>query len=281
MTCVPGALEPVGDLRAVAVVDADDRRLAAGHQPLLDRGIVLHRAVAVEMVGRQVEQDAGRRIDRRREVDLVGRAFDDIVAGPAVGGSSVSTARPILPPICASRPADFRICAISAVVVDLPLVPVMAMNGASGACARALAREQLDIADDLDAGAARQFDGPVRLGMRQRHAGRQHEGRKARPVRRRADRRSRCRSPRPCATLSGLSSQASTSRAARHQRTRRREPRAAEAEERDASCRRRSVTGIIGAHLSLRVDRPTSARMTAMIQKRITTWLSVQPSFSK
>jgi hypothetical protein len=46
-----GLFEPVGDLRAPCVVDADDRQIAAGDQPLLDRGVVLHRAVAVEMVG--------------------------------------------------------------------------------------------------------------------------------------------------------------------------------------------------------------------------------------
>ena len=72
--------------------------------------------------------------------------------------------------------------AASAVVVDLPLVPVMAMNGAVGAPRRALAREQLDVADDLDAGAARQLDRPVRLRMRQRHAGRQHQRGEAAPV---------------------------------------------------------------------------------------------------
>ena len=56
----------------------------------------------------------------------------------------------MLPPIWVSRPVARKIWAISAVVVDLPLVPVMAMNGASGAVARALAREDLDIADDFD-----------------------------------------------------------------------------------------------------------------------------------
>ena len=39
----------------------------------------------------------------------------------------------MLPPICTSRPASRRMWATSAVVVDLPLVPVMATNGASGA----------------------------------------------------------------------------------------------------------------------------------------------------
>ncbi len=55
----PRPLQPLGDLRAPGIVDADDGRLAAGHQPLLDRSVVLHGAVAVEMVGRQIEQDAG------------------------------------------------------------------------------------------------------------------------------------------------------------------------------------------------------------------------------
>ena len=48
------------------------------------------------------------------------------------GGSSSRMAVPMLPPICTSRPAERRMWAISAVVVDLPLVPVMATKGASG-----------------------------------------------------------------------------------------------------------------------------------------------------
>ena len=82
------------------------------------------------------------------------------------------------------------------------------------------------------------------------------------------------------ATLSGLSSQASTSA-----------PPAISARAvaipdppRPKSATRfplKDVAGIMESYLSFRVDRPTSARMTAMIQKRITTWLSVQPSFSK
>ena len=71
---------------------------------------------------------------------------------------------------------------MSAVVVLLPLVPVMAINGASGRDERALAAEQFDVADDLDAGRAGPGDAPVRLGMGQRHAGRQDQRRKAGPV---------------------------------------------------------------------------------------------------
>ena len=46
-----------------------------------------------------------------------------------------------------------------------------------------LARKQFDIADDLDACAACQIDRQVRLGMRQRYAGRQYKRCKGRPVR--------------------------------------------------------------------------------------------------
>ncbi len=41
---------------------------------------------------------------------------------------------------------------MSAVVVDLPFVPVIATKGDFGAILRALAAEELDVADDLDAG---------------------------------------------------------------------------------------------------------------------------------
>ncbi len=48
------------------------------------------------------------------------------------GGTRVRIARPILPPICASFPAVVRMCATSAVVVDLPLVPLIPIHGACG-----------------------------------------------------------------------------------------------------------------------------------------------------
>jgi hypothetical protein len=79
-------------------------------------------------------------------------------------------------------PADAARCAISAVVVDLPLVPVMATNGASGASGAPLAAEQLDVADHLDGGLVRQIDDPVRRRMGQRHAGREHQRGDLRPV---------------------------------------------------------------------------------------------------
>ena len=47
---------------------------------------------------------------------------------------------------------------------------------------RALAAEQFDVADDLDAGLARERRRPVRRRMGQRHAGRQHQRGDRRPV---------------------------------------------------------------------------------------------------
>src|SRR4051812_3949066 len=51
---------------------------------------------------------------------------------PLRGGSSDRIAVPIFPPTCTSWPASRIRWPTSAVVVDLPLVPVMATNGASG-----------------------------------------------------------------------------------------------------------------------------------------------------
>ena len=81
---------------------------------------------------------------------------------PVAGGLSDKIAVPILPPSCASMPADATRCASSAVVVDLPLVPVMATKGESGATARR-SRQNSSILDhevvaghrDKDRGVAR------------------------------------------------------------------------------------------------------------------------------
>ncbi len=89
---------------------------------------------------------------------------------------------PILPPSSVSWPALSSRCATSAVVVDLPLVPVIATKIEFGCDAPPLAAEQLDVADHLDAGGAREPDRPVRRRMGERHAGREHERRDPAPV---------------------------------------------------------------------------------------------------
>ena len=62
-----GLLDPVGDVAAPSVVDADDRGalfLHTGDQPFLHRGIMFERAVAIDMVFADIEQDADGRIER-------------------------------------------------------------------------------------------------------------------------------------------------------------------------------------------------------------------------
>ncbi len=64
---------PVSDRLAPVVVDADDRGAVgrnARDQPLFDGSIVVHGAVAIEMVLRQIDQDPDRRVEARGEVDL-------------------------------------------------------------------------------------------------------------------------------------------------------------------------------------------------------------------
>ena len=55
---------------------------------------------------------------------------------PVAGGSRSSAARPILPPTEVGKPAAERMCPISAVVVDLPLVPVTATKRARPSTSR-------------------------------------------------------------------------------------------------------------------------------------------------
>ena len=71
---------------------------------------------------------------------------------------------------------------MSAVVVDLPLVPVMTTTLPGARMPRPLAKEELDVADHLDARVARARDAPMGLGMGQGNAGREHERGEARPV---------------------------------------------------------------------------------------------------
>src|SRR6267154_2290353 len=64
---------------APVVVDTDDRgafALHAGDEPFLDRRIFGNRAVAIEMILGDVEQNADRGIERGREIDLERRALD-------------------------------------------------------------------------------------------------------------------------------------------------------------------------------------------------------------
>ena len=88
----------------------------------------------------------------------------------------------MLPPIATSRPASLSTWAISAVVVDLPLVPVIATKGASGALTpRSRTKSSTSPMIGTPASSAR-FDGPMRLRMGERHAGRENKHPEAAPV---------------------------------------------------------------------------------------------------
>ncbi len=73
-----------GDRLRTRVVDPDDGCVRPRDEPLLDGRVVLHRSVPIEMIGRKIEENADRRRERRRKVDLERRAFDHV--DPVVGG---------------------------------------------------------------------------------------------------------------------------------------------------------------------------------------------------
>ena len=100
----------------------------------------------------------------------------------SAGGSSERIAVPMLPPICTSRPAAPSTWVISAVVVDLPLVPVIATKGASGASARR-SRQNSAMSPTIATPASwASRDAPVRFRVGQRHAGAEHQRLEPRPV---------------------------------------------------------------------------------------------------
>ena len=186
----PGGAKLIGDGAGVIVIDADDGEIGGMDEAGLDRRVILHGSVAVEMIGRDVEENADGRVERGREVDLVRRAFDDMDAGFFGRRQSARIGVPILPPTCD---------------VESEAREKMRDEGGGGGFAvgagdgdegrfrreaAALAAEKLDVADDLDARLARLEDGPVRGGMGQRHAGRKDEGRERRASRRSPDFRS-------------------------------------------------------------------------------------------
>ena len=184
----------------------------------------------------------------------------------------------MLPPSATSRPASLSTWAISAVVVDLPLVPVTATNGASGARA-ARSRAKSSMSPTIgDARFLGELHRPVRFRMGQRHAGREHEQPEAPPVG-----RGEIGEPKPgrgCALARlGAVVPGRDLGAAFDERAQRRQARAAEAEDRDAL----AAKGFDRRHrhLSFSEARPTIASTKAMIQKRMTICGSDQPSCSK
>lgn len=178
-----GLIETVGNRAAPAVIDADDggsAGLHAGDQTFLYCRVVLDGAVAIEMIFADVEQDADARIERGTQIDLVRRHFDHM--NPAVArrlerqdrGADIAAHLNIMSGFShqVRDQGGRRGLAVGAGDRDERRV---------GCMPPPLAAEQLDIADHLDASLACRQHGPVRLGMRQRNAGRQHQRREILP----------------------------------------------------------------------------------------------------
>ena len=177
MTLLPACCDPVGGGAAPVVVDADDRRsvrLHAGDQPFLHRRVVRERAVPVDVIFGDVEQDADRWIERRRQIDLVRRHLDHMHAARARRleredrGADVAAHLHVVAGF-AHQVRDQRGGGRLAVGAGDRHERRVRRS------ARALAAEQFDVADHRNAGPLRGEHGPVRRRMRQRHAGRQHQ----------------------------------------------------------------------------------------------------------
>ena len=247
-TFLPDAVEAVGDVAAKNVVDADDAgaaRLHAGDEALLHRGVMLQRAVAVDMVLADIEQDADGGIERGREVDLVGRHLDDVHAAHARRlqrqdrGADIAAHLGVV----AGKFRQMR---------DQRRGGRLAVGAGDGDERRIgrvtapLAAEQLDVADHLDAGLARHQHAPVRRRMGQRRAGGEDQRGEILPGDA-AQIRGDETGLRGLGDIVGTVVGGDDLRAARLQRVAAREPRAAEAEYRD----RLSCKGGDGDHEAL------------------------------
>ena len=154
--------------------------LHAGDQALLHRGIMFERAVAIDVVFADIEQDADGGIERRRQIDLIGRHLDDVDPSHARRlqrqdrGADIAAHLGVV----AGNPHQMR---------DQRRGGRFAVGAGDGDERRirrmtaALAAEQFDIADHLDAGLLRRQHGPVRRRMGERRAGRQHQRGEIRP----------------------------------------------------------------------------------------------------
>ena len=248
---------------------------AFADQPLLDRRVILQRAVAVEMVFGDVEQDADRGIEARREIDLERRALDHMHAPlrrrlqREDRGADIAAELHVVVRRAEQMRHQRRRRGLAVGSGDRHERRI-------GRGLAPLAAEQLDVADHLHRRVARQAHGPVRRRMGERHAGREHQRGNPAPVDVAQIRDRNAGRPRLLDARLGVVERHDI-RAAGEQRARARDPRGAEAEQRDllaGECRDRD-------HRSFKVASPTSASPIEMIQNRITICGSVQPFCSK
>ena len=251
---------------------AEPLRRLHREQPRLRRGIGLEPLIPIEMIGRDVEQHRDVAVEALGQVDLVARQFEDIDAAfgervlrqdrqADVAAHQARHARGLEDVV--DQRGGGRLAVGAGDADDLVRRKVGAGAG-----------EQFDVADDLDPGLARALRDRVAV---ERQAGGDDDAVEAGEVgcRRSSSSGDARRAPRAARRLIVIPRR--HPRPARQQRVDRRPPAAGEAEDGVML----AGEGGAGDHLSLRVERPASARMKLMIQKRITTVGSLQPRCSK
>ena len=196
----------------------------------------------------------------------------------AAGGGRSKIGVPMLPPSATSRPALLAMWAISAVVVDLPLVPVIATKGDSSARAR-LSRTNSSMSPITSTPAAFARS-TVQWGLGW-VSGTPGASTSAANCDQSAAARSTSVAPASAAFLraASLSSHGATFAPPGQQRSQGRQAGAAKPEQRDRFARKGASRG--HRHLNFSVERPTIASTMAIIQKRMTICDSDQPSCSK
>ena len=177
-TCAGLACSASAIAREVRIVDADHRQVAgclAVEDRALGSDIAGHVAVAVDVVGAEIEHRRRIEAERGESLQHVGRHLQHVDRRrPAAAAAPARRCRDCRPPRPALR-RSARMCASSAVVVDLPLVPVMPTKRAREP-ARRTAWNSSSASDRIGTPAAR---ARAAIGMRlrqpMRNAGRQHQ----------------------------------------------------------------------------------------------------------
>ena len=251
-------LQPRMDFAARLVVDADERDLGVRHEPLLDRRVTGEIAMPVEMVRSDVDQKANAGVKRGREVDLIGRTFDDMGAARRRRRqienrhADVAAHRDFAPGLFQHMGDERRGRRFAVGAGDGDERRVRRSRAA-------LAHKEFDVADNRNPRSVRKVDRPMGLRMGQRHAGREHKHLKAAPVG--AERDRPARRPRPpraparpgCRPTQPLPRPPATSARAVDSPEPPRPKRA-------TLCPRRLSTGVIVTSASARRGRPSQAR---------------------
>jgi hypothetical protein len=178
-----GALDPVGAVAAPSVIDADDRgacRLHPGDQTFLHRRIMFKRAVAIDMILADIDQDTDRGIERRRKIDLIRRHLDDVDPPHAWRlqrqdrGADIAAHLGVVTGDAHQMRDQRRRGGFAVGTGDGDKRRLRRMTAA-------LPAKQFDVTDHFNAGLLRRQHAPVRRRMSQRRTRRQHQSRETRP----------------------------------------------------------------------------------------------------